>query len=115
MTSQLQHCAIQPANGQTWSQAFHLPDRSAIERHDPGLTATLEATAGGWQLIVEATRFKRFVHIADAHFRAAADWFHLPPNCPRTIPLVPFNVDDTEAVREGEVCGINTDTPVFYR
>jgi beta-mannosidase len=103
-----------PANGRTWSQAFHLAERSADERHDPGLTATLETAAGGWQLIVEATRFTRFVRIVDAHFRAAEDWFHLPPNCPRTIPLVPFNADDTEAAPEGEIRGINTGTPVFY-
>jgi len=39
-----------PVNGQTWAQAFHLHNQSAIERHHTGLTATLGATGGGWRL-----------------------------------------------------------------
>jgi hypothetical protein len=33
----------------------------------------------------------------------------------RTIRLVPFNANDTEAAPAGKVCGINTGTPAFYR
>jgi hypothetical protein len=33
----------------------------------------------------------------------------------RTIRLVPFNANDTEAAPAGEVCGINTGTSAFYR
>ena len=62
-----------PANARTWSQAFRLQNQGPIERHHTRLTATLGATAGGWQLIAEATRVMCFVHIADAHFHAAAD------------------------------------------
>jgi hypothetical protein len=52
-------------------------------------------------------------HIADAHFRAAADGVRLPPGCPGAIPRAPFNADDTEAAPEREVGGINPDTPFF--
>ena len=82
-----------PANARTWSQAFRLQNQGPIERHHTRLTATLGATAGGWQLIAEATRVM----------------------CPGTIPRAPFKADDTEAAPEREVGGINTDAPFFHR
>ena len=78
-----------PASGRIVSQAFHLPERRADERHDTGLSATPKRTGDGWQLVVEAKRFARFVNIADTHYRAADNWFHLPPGEPRTDRTAP--------------------------
>ncbi|HEY1998039.1 MAG TPA: glycoside hydrolase family 2 protein [Paraburkholderia sp.] len=102
-------------SGHILSQSFHLAERRVLERHDAGLTATLEATGAGWQLSIEAKRFARFVHIDDAHFIASDNWFHLPPNQSRIIALKPFNANETDAAPAGEVRAINSSTPVFYR
>jgi beta-mannosidase len=104
-----------PTSGKIRSEAFHLPERQALERHDLGLSVTPQATSDGWELVIEARRFARFVHIADAHYRARDDWFHLPPNRPITIGLVPLNENDTSAAPEGEVRAINASAPHFYR
>ena len=37
-----------PRTGQMGWQAFHLPERLAIERHDTGPTATFESLDDGW-------------------------------------------------------------------
>ncbi|CAB3781184.1 glycosyl hydrolase 2 galactose-binding domain-containing protein [Paraburkholderia caffeinilytica] len=115
-----------PASGQILSEAVHLPERHAGERHDLGLTVRVERTAEGWQLIIEAKRFARFVHIADPHYRATRDWFHLPPNRPYAVPLVPveklvahapnavFKADATCAAPAGEVRAINAISAIFY-
>lgn len=104
-----------PSSGRIWSEACHLPERSALERHDLGLTATSEATPDGWVLVIESRRFARYVHISDAHYRARQDWFHLPPNRPVRVPLTPFNANDTGVAPDGEIRAINARSPVFYR
>jgi beta-mannosidase len=103
-----------PASDTIWSEACHLPERRALERHDLGITATPRRTSGGWALTLEAKRFARYVHIADTHYRAICDWFHLPPNRPVTVPLVSINAP-TNAAPDGEVRAINAVAPVFYR
>jgi beta-mannosidase len=115
-----------PASGRIVSEAVHLPERRAGERHDLGLTVGTERTAGGWQLVIEAKRFARFVHIIDAHYRAAHDWFHLPPNRPCIVPLIAveklvahasnaaFKADATCATPAGEVRAINALSATFY-
>ncbi|MEZ0604577.1 glycoside hydrolase family 2 protein [Paraburkholderia sp. IW21] len=115
-----------PASGRIVSEAFHLPEPRMAERHDLGLTVTAERTADGWQLVIEAKRFARFVHIVDAHYRAAHDWFHLPPNRPCTVPLIPvgqlvvdasnplFKADATYGAPAGEVRAINAKAATFY-
>jgi beta-mannosidase len=101
-------------SGQIRSQAFHLPERRVAERGDTGLSATLEATCDGWQLVIEAQRFSRFVNVADLHYRAADNWFHLPPGESRTIALLPMSVDEKRTAPAGEVRAINHSMPVFY-
>ncbi|WP_408420379.1 glycosyl hydrolase 2 galactose-binding domain-containing protein [Paraburkholderia fungorum] len=115
-----------PASGRIVSEAVHLPERRAGERHDLGLTVSTERTADGWQLVIEAKRFARFVHIIDAQYRAAHDWFHLPPNRPCIVPLIPveklvahasnaaFKADATCATPAGEVRAINALSATFY-
>jgi beta-mannosidase len=102
------------ASGKVLSEAFHLPERHALERHDLGLSVKPQATPEGWQLLIEARRFARSVHIADANYRARDDGFHLPPNRPVTIALLPRNDNDTTAAPAGEVRAINASAPVFY-
>lgn len=115
-----------PASGRIVSEAVHLPERRADVRHDLGLTVGAERTADGWQLVIEAKRFARFVHIIDTHYRAAHDWFHLPPNRPCVVPLLPveqfvarasnavFKADATCEAPAGEVRAINAMSATFY-
>jgi beta-mannosidase len=92
-----------------------------------------ERTGDGWQLVIEAKRFARFVHIIDPHYRAAHDWFHLAPNRPFIVPLIPltslasqerivahasssaFKADATCATPAGEVRAVNAISATFYR
>jgi beta-mannosidase len=104
-----------PTNGLIWSEAYHLPERRALERHDLGITATPQRTDDGWMLTLETQRFARYVHIADAHFRASRDWFHLPPNRPVTVPLIPLHGNAPDRAPDGEVRAINANAPVSYR
>nr|WP_227875391.1 glycoside hydrolase family 2 protein [Paraburkholderia dokdonensis] len=104
-----------PASGAIVSEAFHLPERRAHERHDLGIAVTPQRTESGWQLVIEAQRFARCVHIADAHYRARRDWFHLPPNRPVAIDLVPLEAGAPDIAPDGEVRAINATAPVFYR
>ena len=85
------------------------------------------------ELVIEAQRFARFVHIIDPHYRAARDWFHLAPQRPFIVPLIPLtsfasqerivapasspavNADATCATPAGEVRAINAISATFYR
>ena len=120
------------ASGKILSEAFHLPERRIGDRHELGLTVEVERAGDGWQLVIEAQRFARFVHINDAKYRAAHDWFHLAPNRPRIVPLIPlapnasqsavvacasnvaFKADATNAAPAGEVLALNAASPTFY-
>ena len=120
------------ASGEIVSEMFHLPERRVSERHNLGLSVTAERTHDGWQLVVEAKRFARFVHIIDPHYRAAHDWFHLAPNRPCIVPLIPltpltsheglvahasslaFKADETCATPAGEVRAVNAISATFY-
>ena len=111
------------------SEAFHLPDRRVGALSDPGLMVAVEPVDDGWQLVVEAKRFARFVHIIDSRYRAAHDWFHLVPNRPCIVPLLPSapqsatvarasnsgcKADATSAAPAGEVRALNAASPTFY-
>ncbi|MDR6419095.1 beta-mannosidase [Paraburkholderia phenoliruptrix] len=117
------------ASGRIMSEAFHLPDRRVGALSDPGLTVAVERVDDGWQLVVEAKRFARFVHIIDSRYRAAHDWFHLVPNRPCIVPLLPSapqsatvarasnsgcKADATSAAPAGEVRALNAASPTFY-
>jgi beta-mannosidase len=127
---------IDAASGAIVSEAVQLPERRVSERHDLGLTVVAERVSGGtgtaWQLVIEAKRFARFVHIIDPHYRAARDWFHLAPNRPCIVELIPltslasqerivarastatFKDDATCASPAGEVRAINAISATFY-
>ncbi|WP_454825253.1 glycosyl hydrolase 2 galactose-binding domain-containing protein [Paraburkholderia xenovorans] len=120
------------ASGQIVSEAFYLPERRIAERHDLGVSVAAEHNGDGWQLVIEAKRFARFVHIVDTHYRAAHDWFHLPPNRRCVVPLIPlkqlmphdgfvahasngaFKADATYAAPAGEVRAVNAISATFY-
>ena len=117
------------ASGRIVSEAFHLPERRVGDRHDLGLTVAAERSGDDWQLIIEAKRFARFVHIIDTHYRAAHDWFNLPPNRPCIVPLIAlaplkkfvasapspvFKADATREAPAGEVRAVNAISATFY-
>jgi beta-mannosidase len=108
-----------PANGQIWSETFHLPERRALERHDLGLTATVQRNTTGWALTIETSRFARHVQIIDEYYRAAYDGFHLPPGRPLTVQLVPLRspIDCAASLHptpRGEIRAINAAAPSLY-
>lgn len=116
------------ASGEVLAEAFHLPDRSPAPRYDPGLTVTPVEGPDGWQLVIETQRFARFVHVTDAHYRAACDWFHLAPGSRRVVDLLALTATpgahsaspaslctkETAPAPAGEVRAINAPAPVFY-
>jgi len=119
-------------SGQIISEAFHLPERRIGDRHELGLTVAAERNGDGWQLVIETRRFARFVHIVDPHYRAAQDWFHLPPNRRCVVPLIAllpsappdrfvahasnavFKADATYPAPAGEVRAVNAISATFY-
>jgi beta-mannosidase len=95
------------ASGAVISEAFHFPERAMTQRHDLGLAVELESHAPGqWELVMNAKRLARWVHIVDPHFYAGVDWFHLAPGETRRIPLVARR-RNTSFVPEGEVRALN--------
>ncbi len=102
------------ATGRVLAEAFHLPERRVLERHDLGITAKLEASGEGWQLTLEARRFARYVCVSDAHYTATPNWLHLVPGRPRTIALQPHRENARKAPPEGEIRAINSAGAVFY-
>lgn len=106
------------ASGDILAEAFHLPEKRALERHDLGITATLEQSSAGWQLVLQAQRFARYVYVADAHYVATPNWFHLVPGRARTIALTPASGaagrPHRDAPPEGEIRAINAVATVFY-
>ncbi len=101
-------------SGVTLSEAFHFPDSSVSERHDLGLSATVQRSDDGWFLEVSTTQLARWVHVVDANYHASMDWFHLAPGTSRRIPLVARSANGHFAP-EGEVLAINGSRAAAYR
>ncbi|MCC8391222.1 glycoside hydrolase family 2 protein [Paraburkholderia sp. MMS20-SJTR3] len=114
------------ASGAVVAEAFHLPERHVRERHDLGMTISVEhnAETGHWQLTLETKRFARFVHIVDPRYRAARDWFHLAPERRCVVTLLPYarpanplarsNDDETSPRPSGEVRALNALSAIYY-
>jgi beta-mannosidase len=101
--------------GEVLSEAFHLPDRRALQRGDPGLSAVLEHEDGTWWLVLQSRSFARWVHVVDANFLAESDWFHLAPERPRRVRLQPLDAGRPARIPDGEVRAINAARAVVYR
>jgi beta-mannosidase len=102
-------------SGAVISEAFHFPDRSMTERHDLGLTVHLDNHAPGeWELVIDAKRLARWVHIVDPHFHASVDWFHLAPGQTRRVALIARR-PNTSFAPEGEVRALNATFSNSYR
>ncbi len=102
------------ASGVVLAEACHFPTRRTPERRDLGLTAALESTPAGWQLIVETQRFARFVQVIDAHYVAQPNWFHLVPGRPRTVALTPLDPTCADTAPQGEVRALNASGVLYY-
>ena len=102
-------------SGEIISEAFHFPDRTMAERYDLGLAVRVERRESGeWELIASTQRLARWVHVVDTHYRAALDWFHLPPGVERRIPLVARHRDTSNAP-EGEIRSLNATFSIQYQ
>ena len=101
-------------SGDVLSEAFHFPDRACTQRHDLGLEVRVEQTSKeNWELVVNAKRLARWVHIVDPHYRATLDWFHLSPGRERRIPLI-ARQRNTSHPPEGEVRALNATFSIHY-
>jgi beta-mannosidase len=101
-------------SGNVLSEAFHFPDRACTQRHDLGLEVRVEQTSKeNWELVVNAKRLARWVHIVDPHYRATLDWFHLSPGRERRIPLI-ARQRNTSHPPEGEVRALNATFSIHY-
>lgn len=75
--------ALSDADGVTIAEAFHFPLGRGNTRHELGLSARIEDGA----LVVSTRRFAQSVHIADAGFLPAENWFHLQPGVEKRVAL----------------------------
>lgn len=66
-------------------------------------------------MVIKSRRIATHVHIADAHYRANRDWFHLPPSRPVDVSLRCLDANETESVPDGKVRAINLSGPLFDR
>src|SRR6202000_2368863 len=71
--------------GQLIDEASHVPERTLGAPVDVGIKATLESSADGWTLVLEARRFARFVQIVDPNYTAEDNFFHLAPGRSRRV------------------------------
>ncbi|KLU20752.1 beta-mannosidase [Caballeronia mineralivorans PML1(12)] len=103
------------ASGAVLSEAFHFPERACTQRHELGLEARLEQTGDeNWELVVNAKRLARWVHLVDPHYRATLDWFHLLPGRERRISLI-ARQRNTSHPPEGEVRALNATFSIHYQ
>jgi beta-mannosidase len=103
------------ASGAVLSEAFHFPERACTQRHELGLEVRLEqAGHENWELVVNAKRLARWVHIVDPHYRATLDWFHLSPGRERRISLI-ARQRNTSHPPEGEVRALNATFSIHYQ
>jgi beta-mannosidase len=103
---------LRDENGATLAQAFHFPLGRGHARHDLGLRAEVHRTCDVYRLAIGAQRFAQSVHVEDPHWRAAEDWFHLPPGEERLVRLIP--TVPTPAPPRGLVRAVNGLLPVAY-
>ena len=102
-------------SGAVLSEAFHFPERACTQNHDLGLEVRVEQTSDeSWVLVVSAKRLARWVHIVDPHYRATLDWFHLPPDRERHIPLIARHCN-TSHPPKGEVRALNATFSIHYQ
>jgi beta-mannosidase len=101
------------ATGRLLAEACHFPQGRAGIAAEPHLTAEVTRDQEGWALRLACRRLAASVHVEDAGFRAAEEWFHLPPGAPRTVRLLPRNA--TATVPDGHVHALNAAAPVRMR
>ncbi|MBP2291543.1 glycoside hydrolase family 2 protein [Azospirillum rugosum] len=110
----LVEAGVEAGSGRLLAEAFHVPpSANPLERHDLGLSAAAVRVGEGWELRLRARRLACWVHVEDDGFRAAEDWFHLPPGEERCVRLIP-KVRGA-GVPDGEVCALNGGMPVRFR
>lgn len=100
-------------DGELVAQAFHFPHGFDLTQRDLGLQARVEHDDGQWRLHITTSKLALAVHIDDEHFRAEDSWFHLAPNQPRTVRLMPRSGAD--AVPDGAITALNSSQSLRYR
>jgi beta-mannosidase len=96
-------------SGALLSEACHFP-AGAARAGTPGIEADVVRDEHGWALDLRAERIARWVHVEDANFAAADDWFHLPPGEARRVRLM----GDPAARPSGCVYALNAARPTRY-
>jgi beta-mannosidase len=98
-------------NGVVLAEAVHVLPGAMTARRDVGLTARLDRSEEGWQLVLACRRAAYHVDIAgDAAFRPQDNGFHLLPGRERTVRL--FGPADADPA--GMVTALNADKGAAY-
>ena len=95
------------SGGDVIAEAFHFP-RAVEPRKGPARVSAVAKATGddGWCVTVESDRFLYATHVDAPGFTTDDDYFHLPPNRPKTVTLRP-NRDAGEGVLHGFVEALN--------
>ena len=96
---------LRDAGGELVSTAAHFPSGPQLAPRDPGFSVRVGQDDAGWWLEIGAERFAQHVHIVADQFRAAPDWFHLPPGGARLVRLL--RECEAEIVPEGYILALN--------
>ncbi|MBL8674218.1 MAG: hypothetical protein JNL07_04965 [Rhodospirillales bacterium] len=102
------------ATGAVLAEAFHFPMGRAETPVELGLAASIAPRDGGWALRLSTARLARSIHVDDANFRAAEEFFHLAPGVERIVPLVARVGAGAGATPAGEIHALNAASPLVY-
>ena len=94
--------------------AFHFPLGRDCEQHDIDISCHLAREDDDWTLTVATNRLAQSLHVFDAHYRSNDNWFHLPPDTPRKLMLVPRFPEKPAPPPSGIVSAINAKARISF-
>lgn len=84
-------------------EAFAFPLGRPAALAPATLAAQVTCEPDGWAIELSTDRFAQSVHLEVAGFEASDDWFHLAPDTPRVVRLVPLPGTDANRPPTGRV------------
>jgi beta-mannosidase len=98
-------------SGEVAAEAFHVLPGAMTARCEVGLSARVERTEAGWQLVLNCRRAAYHVDIRDEVYRPEENGFHLMPGSEKIVRL---NGPVTGAP-SGTVSAVNADREIAYQ
>jgi beta-mannosidase len=102
---------FEDGGGNRIAEAFHVLPGAMIAQRNVGLSARVERTVAGWQLVLNCQRAAYHIDISDDEFRAEENGFHLVPGSEKIVRLD----GPTTSIPSGAVSAINADRAIAYR